>query len=228
MGWIGTGLCAGAAALSARKHWAYQGAGRLSVWLNAHIYLGTIAVAAILCHSSFRMGGVLTAWLLTFFTLTVVSGLLGMWLSRTVPRLLTRIEESPAIIEDLLSIRSDCIRGLLDLAAAGSAQFRAAVQGNLMKETGSWARMFRFYRRRSTLEMELPEFQRQQEGALLRLPKIERDSFKRAAEYALTLNKMNAELFLHRVLRGWMTWHAVSSVVMFGLVVAHIFSVLYY
>jgi hypothetical protein len=102
------------------------------------------------------------------------------------------------------------------------------VQQRLMKETASWSRMFRFYRRRSTLADELPGFKREQEESLARLRQQEHRAFQRATEYALRANKMNAELLLQRVLRGWLTLHIVSSGTMFGLAAVHIFTALYY
>ena len=97
-----------------------------------------------------------------------------------------------------------------------------------MRETASWWRMFRFYRRRSTLSEELPAFQQEQEEGLRRLSPDEHSAFGRAAEYALRANKMNAELFLQRLLRAWLTLHIASTAAMFGLAAIHIFSVLYY
>ena len=228
LGWIGTALALLAAALSIRKRMAYQGVGKLSAWLSAHIYLGVVAAFAIFYHSGFRTGGPLTTWLQAFFSLTVVSGLLGWWLARKIPPLLTAIEENPAIQEELLSVRAECLRGMFELAAGGSADFRATVEQCLRKETVSWKRMARFYRRRSTLSQELPAFQKDQEVALRRLKQHEHRAFQRAAEYALRVNKMNAELFLQRVLRGWLTLHMVNTAAMFGLAALHIFSVLYY
>jgi hypothetical protein len=70
LGWIGIGLSLLATALSIRKRVAYQGVGRLSGWMRAHVYLGVVAAFAILYHSSFRTGSPLTAWLLAFFSLT--------------------------------------------------------------------------------------------------------------------------------------------------------------
>ncbi len=96
-----------AAALSIRKRVAYQGVGRMSAWLTAHIYLGIIAAFAIFYHSGLRAGGPLSAWLLAFFSLTVVSGLMGWWFARKLPPLLTDIEETPALLEDLLAARAN-------------------------------------------------------------------------------------------------------------------------
>jgi hypothetical protein len=228
LGWIGTSLALLAAALSVRKRLAYQGVGKMSTWLTAHIYLGIIAAFAIFYHSGLRAGGPLSAWLLTFFSLTVVSGLMGWWFSRQLPPLLTDIEESPALLEDLLATRAQCLQGMFELARGGSRDFRALVEQRLMKETVAWSRMFRFYRRRSTLAQELPAFQKEQSECLERLRAQEHRNFQRAAEYALRVNKMNAELLLQRVLRGWLTFHIVSTGTMFGLAAVHIFTALYY
>src|SRR5277367_2606869 len=99
LGWIGTALAVLAAGLSVRKRLAYQGAGRMSVWLIAHVYVGILAAFAILFHSGLRAGGPLSTWLLAFFALTIVSGLMGWWFSRKLPPLLTAMEERPAIME---------------------------------------------------------------------------------------------------------------------------------
>src|SRR5208337_1819848 len=144
LGWIGTSLLVMAVALSIRKRMAYQGVGKMSVWLTAHIYIGIVAAFAIFYHSGLRAGGPLSSWLLAFFSLTVVSGLMGWWFSRKLPRLLTAMEESPAIMEDLLTVRSECLQGMLELASAGSSEFRGLVEQRLMKESASWSRMFRF------------------------------------------------------------------------------------
>jgi len=228
LGWIGIALCLLATALSIRKRMAYQGVGRLSSWMRAHVYLGIVAVFAIFYHSSFRAGGPLTTWLLAFFSLTAVSGALGLLLSRKIPPLLTAMEENPAIMEELLVVRAECMRGMLELAGGRSADFRVLVERTLIKETVSWKRILRFYLNRSTLAQELPAFQKEHEAALLRCQPDEHRAFQRASEYALRVNKMNAELFLQRVLRGWLTLHMVSTAAMFGLAAMHIFSVLYY
>jgi hypothetical protein len=228
LGWIGTSLALLAAALSIRKRVAYQGVGRMSAWLTAHIYLGIIAAFAIFYHSGLRAGGPLSACLLAFFSLTVVSGLMGWLFARKLPPLLTDIEENPALLEDLLAARAQCLEGMFELANGGSPDFRALVERRLLKETASWSRMFRFYRRRSTLAQELPAFQKEQADSLASLRPQEHRGFQRAAEYALRVNKMNAELLLQRVLRGWLTFHIVSTGTMFALAAVHIFTALYY
>lgn len=228
LGWIGTTLAVLAAALSVRKRMAYQGVGKMSLWLTGHIYLGIISAFAIFFHSGLRAGGPLSAWLLAFFSLTIVSGLMGWFFSRTLPPLLTDMEENPAIMEDLLLVRAECLQGMLELASGGSQEFRALVEQRLMKEAASWNRMVRFYKRRSTLAEELPAFQKEHAESLGRLKPVEHVAYRRATEYALRVNKMNAELLLQRAMRGWLTFHIVSTGTMFALAAVHIFTALYY
>ncbi len=228
LGSIGTILAVLAAALSIRKRLAYQGVGKLSSWMSAHIYIGIVAAFAIFYHSRLRSGGALTAFLLASFWLTVASGVLGWWLSRKIPPLLTAMEENPAILEQLETARDESIAGMLELAAGASSDFRAHVTQRLVKDTVSWGRMLRFYKRRSTLAQELPAYQLEYEPVLVQLRDHEQRAFLRAVEYALRANKMNAEIFLQRILRGWLTLHMASTVAMFGLTAVHIGSVLYY
>jgi hypothetical protein len=228
LGWTGTCLALMAAALSARKRMAYQGPGRMSVWLTGHIYLGIVSAFAIFYHCGWQVGGPLSAWLLTFFSLTVVSGLMGWWFSRKLPPLLTATEEGPAIVEDLQAVRAECLQGMIELAAGGSPDFRDLVERRLLKEAASWSRMFRFLRNRSTLAQELPAFQKEYAESISRLAPGEHPACLRVTEYALRVNKMNAELLPQRAMRGWLTFHLVSTATMFGLLAVHIFTALYY
>jgi hypothetical protein len=228
LGWTGIASAVLAAMLSARKRIAYQGAGRMSVWLTAHVYLGVLSACAILLHSGLRAGGPLSAWLLGFFSLTVASGLMGWWFSRKLPPLLTQMEERPAIMEDLLLVRAECLQGMLELAAGGSPEFRGLVEHKLMPDASSWGRMLRFYRRRSNVSEELPAFQKEHAEELSSLKRQEQVAYQRAIEYALRVNKMNAEILLQRAMRGWLTLHIVCTGTMFGLAAIHIFTQLYF
>jgi hypothetical protein len=228
LGWIGIALAIFAAALSARKRVAYQGVGKMSAWLTGHVYLGILSAFAIFYHSGLRAGGPLSSWLLAFFSLVIVSGLMGWWFSRTLPVLLTAIEEKPAIMEDLLTVRAECLQGMLELGAAASPEFRELVEKRLMNEASSWGRMLRFYRRRSTLAQELPTFQKEHALSAARLKQGEHLAYQRATEYALRVNKMNAEILLQRAMRGWLTFHIVCTGTMFGLAAVHIVTALYY
>jgi hypothetical protein len=228
LGWIGMAMTVAASALSVRKRLLYRGPGRMASWLGLHSYVGVVAMFAIAYHSGFRMGGPLTASLLVFFAVAAVSGIVGLRISRSVPPLLTAMEEKPALMEELLRVRGECMRGVLELARGGSDGFRFLVEKRLVKETGSMVRMWRFYRNRSTLAKEFQQFLRELEPDMQYLKPLERQAFQRAAQYALHVNKMNAELVLQRLLRGWVALHMVCTAVLLALAFVHVFSVLYY
>jgi hypothetical protein len=72
---------------NARKKLPFLSLGKAETWLQIHIYLGFFTVVLFLIHLNFRLphGGfeVTLAWL---FVLVSVSGVVGLFFSRTLPR----------------------------------------------------------------------------------------------------------------------------------------------
>lgn len=227
-GIAGTVTAALCGTLSIRKRWAYQGVGRMSAWLTGHVYLGVVSAFAILLHSGFRLGGPLTAALFSLFVVTIASGVWGLAVARRLPARLTKMEENPVLIEDLLETRRECMTGLHELANGGSAEFRLIVRNRLAGEATSLTRSLRFIRKASTLAEELPAFHKEHTASLRGLKPHEHRAFEKAAEYALHANKMSAELLVQRTLRGWQTFHIVMSAGMATLAAAHIFAVFFF
>ena len=165
LAWVGLER-AGAAGGRAKRPQAHGLSGRgtnVRLAERAHL-LGIVAAFAIFYHSGLRTGGPLSAWLLTFFSLTVVSGLMGWWFPAGLPPLLTAMEENPAILEDLLMVRARMSARHARAGRRRLARVPRLGEKRLMTETTSWSRMFRFYRRRSTLAQELPAFQKEHGG----------------------------------------------------------------
>ncbi len=228
LGYLGTFLILVIFAFSYRKRLWLQGAVKLRFWLKEHIYLSIIVTFVIFYHATLKLGGPVTGWLLLLFSLTIVSGLFGWWITKRVPPMLTAMEEEPVIVEDLLELKENYCRRVVELSQGKSETFRRAVSRRLRPEMESWSRMARFIVKRSTLDPELAPFQSKFEAEVKRLPEVEQADFKRLIETALRINKANAELFLQRVLRRWLTMHIVISTAMAALAVVHIVSVFYY
>jgi hypothetical protein len=72
-----------------KKAPAWWWIGRRREWLKAHIWLGLLSVVVLLCHSGFRLGGLVEQLLWLAFGLTVGTGLLGVLLQQFVPRMMT-------------------------------------------------------------------------------------------------------------------------------------------
>lgn len=210
-GWVALVLTLACAAISIRKRFAYQAPGRLSTWVRAHVWLGMLAAAAVLLHSRRDPGTVLTDALAIIAFLTIATGVWGWILSKTAPRYLTRFEESPSTLDDLLVLRQESLQGLLDLGAqSGSAR-------ELLPLASSWRQTWRFLRRGSKVDAELPRF---------RSASSTPDD-TRAAELALRANKAGAELLLHRAMRLWQPVHAAATIVFLVLTLAHVATELY-
>lgn len=70
-------------------------------WMKAHIWLGLLAVPLVAMHAGFSFGGTL-AWLLAWsFILVIVSGVVGLILQNTLPRLLIAAVPSETIYSQI-------------------------------------------------------------------------------------------------------------------------------
>ena len=90
-----------------RKQIYRRRAGALRYWMLAHVYIGAIAGVVLLLHSGTRTGGLLTSLLYVAFDLTIVSGLIGVIAYVVAPRIMTRIEGEPLLVEDLEKRREE-------------------------------------------------------------------------------------------------------------------------
>lgn len=90
-GVIGTALMLFCGLLAAhRKFPAWWWIGSRKAWLKAHIWLGFLSVVVILCHSGFRLGGLLAVLLWVVLGAIVLSGIVGLMLQQSLPGFLAR------------------------------------------------------------------------------------------------------------------------------------------
>lgn len=83
------------AAFNGRKKIPFLPLGRASSWLQFHIYFGWLSVALFLAHTGLRVPtGLLETIVACLFLVVVISGVLGLWITRVLPPLLTRSGES--------------------------------------------------------------------------------------------------------------------------------------
>jgi hypothetical protein len=75
-----------------RKKLPFLPLGSSAAWLQAHIYAGVGSVGVFLLHAGFHVPtGVLEITLYATYALTVLSGILGLYLTRTIPAQLARV-----------------------------------------------------------------------------------------------------------------------------------------
>lgn len=75
-------------------------------WLKGHIWLGLLSGVFILCHSSFRFGGLLERVLYVVFALTLATGIFGLVLQQFLPHTLATSIPSEAPYEQIPHICS--------------------------------------------------------------------------------------------------------------------------
>jgi hypothetical protein len=91
-GIVGFAFMIFAGLLGARRKVPTWRIGRGTLWMRAHIWLGLLSFPLILFHGGFRLGGSMTTVLMILFAVVWVSGIVGLFLQQTLPRLmLTRV-----------------------------------------------------------------------------------------------------------------------------------------
>jgi hypothetical protein len=115
-GIVGFAFMIFAGLLGARRKVPTWRLGRGTTWMRAHIWLGLVSLPLILLHGGFRLGGSLTTVLMILFGVVWVSGIVGLFLQQTLPRLmLTRVpletvyEQIDDIVLQLLAESDDLV-----------------------------------------------------------------------------------------------------------------------
>jgi hypothetical protein len=95
--------------LGARRKVPTWRIGRGTLWMRGHIWLGLVSFPLILFHGGFALGGPHTTVMMILFVVVWVSGIVGVILQQTLPRLmLTRVpletvyEQIDAVVGQLL------------------------------------------------------------------------------------------------------------------------------
>jgi hypothetical protein len=106
--------------------------GSRQTWLRVHLWLGTLSVVFILCHSGPHLGGPLEVALWIVFALTIVSGFAGLYFQNVLPGLITNRLAAEAPYEQIPHL-CDAMRRSAD-EAVEQALARAPAEGSTRKE----------------------------------------------------------------------------------------------
>jgi hypothetical protein len=105
-GIIGYALMLYAGLLGARKKRPIWRIGRTQTWMRGHLWLGTLSLILILFHGGFHFRGPLTALLMTFFFIVIISGWVGAAVQHYVPRMMTSRVPMETIYEEIPHVRA--------------------------------------------------------------------------------------------------------------------------
>jgi len=193
--------------------------GRMSLWLQAHIFTGLVGAYLVILHSAGKFNGL--AGVLTLLTVVVVvSGLIGRYIYTAVPRTLDGVEVAIAELEERIA-RADqelLKRGGEKLRdAARHAALPVARRGWLMVLARPILRT-RQQRRWRRLVQTLDEASRAQAHGLQKVL-AERQRLQ------LQVDSWDAT---RRLLAVWHMFHVPLSGALFALAFVHIVAALYY
>jgi Fe-S-cluster-containing dehydrogenase component/CRP-like cAMP-binding protein len=203
--------------------------GALRYWLLSHLYLGVIGGIMILLHGGTDAGGLLTATLMISFDLVILTGLFGILCYQIVPRLLTKIEDSPLLIDDLLLRRQELQKEISDIGTSPSEPLRTVVRNKVIPHFVSFGYLMRQYFKREALPTMLDAARKGFATELQQMPtEKDRDKLTRAIDAAATQRRVDALIFLHRIVKWWLPPHVASTSLMLALMIVHIIQVIYY
>jgi Fe-S-cluster-containing dehydrogenase component/CRP-like cAMP-binding protein len=233
MRWV-TGLVglvgiAGAMTYPVRKPVYRRRAGALRYWLLAHLYLGVLAGIVLLMHGGSHGGSWLTSVLMLWFDAVILTGLFGLASYVLVPRIMTSIEGDPLLIEDLEGRRAELRNDLATISAKADPQVRDLIEHKVRRYFASLSFLFRQYLRREELTALLAKSRLQFKAEMATLDTREkRNQLLKAIERSATLRRVEALIYLHRLLKAWLAPHVISTSVMLTLMVVHIVQVIFF
>jgi len=183
----------------------------------------------LLFHGGSHGGGLLTSSLMFTFDLVIVSGLFGLACYLIVPRIMTSIEGDPLLIEDLEGRRNELRQELETLREKSDESLREWIDNKVRHRFGSFSYLLRQYWRREELSAALAKGRLEFKTEMSELNDKEKRSLLLAAiEAAVTLRRVEALIYLHRLLKAWIAPHVISTSVMLALMLVHIVQVIFF
>ena len=212
-----------------RKQVYRRRAGALRYWMLAHVYFGAIAGVTLLFHSGPRTGGLLTSLLYVSFDLTLLSGIVGILSYWLMPRIMTRIEGEPLLVEDLEARRKELRNDTRTIFEKSDGWLKDELRDRVYPRFLSWGFLWRQMWRREELKALLAQARQEFKDRTTRLTTDEeRELLISAVETAVTLRRVDALLALHWLLRFWIPMHIAATSIMLALMLVHIGQVVFF
>jgi Fe-S-cluster-containing dehydrogenase component/CRP-like cAMP-binding protein len=201
----------------------------LRYWLLSHIYIGVLAGFLLLVHGGTSSGGLLTSLLMLSFDLTIASGIFGALCYVIVPRLMTRIEGEPLLIEDLEERREELKTKLFELSENLENQdLRNLIRGRVRRKFLGFGYLLHQFIYKEDLKTMLAKAREEFRSESENMSRIDSLRLAEAVESAATLRHVDALCYLHYLLKLWLPPHVLFTSIMLILLVAHIIQVVFF
>ncbi|HKO95742.1 MAG TPA: cyclic nucleotide-binding domain-containing protein [Pyrinomonadaceae bacterium] len=212
-----------------RKQVYRRRAGPLRYWMLVHVYVGALAGVILLFHAGTRTGGLLTTLLYIAFDICIASGLFGIATYIFVPRILTSIEGDPLLIEDLIGRREELKQELAKIEKESEGWLVEEIEERVVKRFQTFGFLMRQFTEREPLTAVLADAREPFKERVSRLAtQDERMHLISAIETAVTIRRVEALIYLHRLLKVWLAPHVISTSIMLALMIVHVIQVVYF
>jgi hypothetical protein len=222
-GWLLLGAVLFLAAFQIRKKLPAPSFGSAAIWMQLHIYVGLATAGLFALHAGLRWPtGALETTLAASYAATFVSGLLGLYWTRTLPRRLSRVSE------EVIYERIPALRGALrDRAQAAVLQTvrtaGATTLGEFYRD-----RLHDYFTLRRGWGYRLRPTSKVRKQLLAELTEATRylsDAERKAAEDLFALVRSRDDLDYHEALqwrlRAWLFVHIALTYPLIALAVVH-------
>jgi len=162
------------------------------------------------------------------FDLVIVTGLFGLACYLIVPRILTSIEGDPLLIEDLEGRRNELQERLKAISTKSDEELQL-IDSKVRRRFSSVLYLLRQYSRREQLSAALAKARLEFKSEMSALKdKENRNLLLEGIETAVTLRRVEALIYLHRLLKAWIAPHVISTSLMLALMCVHIIQVVFF
>ena len=183
----------------------------------------------LLLHSGTSTGGFLTSLLYFVFDLVILSGIVGIIAYIVSPRIMTRIEGEPLLVEDLEGRREELLSDVRTILEKSDGWLKEEIRERVYPRFLSTGFLWRQIWRREELKALLAQARQEFKDRTTRLTtEEERDLLLSAVETAVTLRRIDALLALHWLLRAWIPTAHLATAVMLALMVVHVAQVVFF
>jgi hypothetical protein len=133
------------------------------------------------------------------------------------------------LIDDLLLRRQELQKEIADIGTSPSEPLRSIVRKKVIPHFVSFGYLLRQYFKREALPTMLATARREFDGELQQLQaEKDRDQLTHAIEASATLRRVDALIYLHRIVKWWLPPHVATTSLMLALMIVHIIQVIYY
>ena len=223
-GWILFGAVTILTLYSLRKILPFLPLMASSIWLQVHIYIGLLGVLVFLLHTDFSLPkGVFDTVLWGCFVLVTVSGLVGLWLCRSLPPRLGRKGER-IIFEQIPGYRAQLARRAEDLVMGSISESVSAtmVEFYLQQVEPFLSRPRNVLHHIAQSNRPLHQLQAEMEHVSSYLDQKGQSRLKRLAEIVVAKDDLDYQFALQLVLKAWLFVHLPFTYALIALIAVHV------